>query len=250
MANMNIRTANKLRNISSVLSIILAACVSAQRSATPVPQIADESLLNPSQCTSPCWHGLVPGESNRQDAIDFLKIDPLVAGNYEADGATAKPGVWWWWAGEEHESHRTNRFIFESDLLLEIWLVPNKDTALKRVLDANGAPDLFTIALRRYEDGSMPGYDLEVSYFQLGALITWHYVDNRLPYDGPSVSVCPDPSYPASEVVYLTEENTRHGIEVFPPHTTGHGRTAFPGNELATKDGDSWSVGCFDIASH
>jgi hypothetical protein len=70
--------------LASLVILLLAACVPGLRGGTPTPTVnlslVDMSMITDQPCAAPCWYGLEPGRSTREQVLVTAKslvfIDP------------------------------------------------------------------------------------------------------------------------------------------------------------------------------
>lgn len=87
----------KLRNILILVGLVflIAACA-------PTPQLRsdrllqDDSFVSDEPCAPPCWRGIVPGETNWNDALNIIRDDSeLTSLQTRTDEATRQIGAAW-----------------------------------------------------------------------------------------------------------------------------------------------------------
>ena len=67
--------------------LLAVGCVDPPLDFSTRPTIQDETLVTGRPCLPPCWHGIIPGETNTQDALNLVKQLPFV------DSATVEETV-------------------------------------------------------------------------------------------------------------------------------------------------------------
>lgn len=228
----------------ALFCLLIQAC---STSLTPVPDVADMSLLTGEPCKPPCWQELTPGVSSMQDVLDFVEKSPLIAGNYEPV-KQANVYLGWWWMGEAQSNGRINYFDFASGLLSSIEIHPNTDIMLVRILETYGPPEKFTAWKNLYDNSGVPGYNLELLYPEWGLVILWEYND-KVGNDLSPINVCPDPNHPASLVTYYTLDIAKEYSDSRQIGTVDLGKNHYSGDALAKFEKGIWVTNCLTIIS-
>lgn len=208
---------------------------------TPNSQAADLSLIISPPCGSPCWQGLILGQTTRQETLAFLQTSKFIAPN----PYVASAGIRWQWVEEPGDLDKSNLFSLQSDKLVEVHLIPDIDVTLSDFLNAYGLPDKVILMRRHYGDTS--GFNMRILYEKRGIEALWEYIANNLPDDGyVTFAVCPSTNYPVSDVEYLANDiiqaETTH-------YQIGESRSGFvfAGKDLAQLNGEIWETYCLNI---
>jgi len=73
-----LRTILKLVAVMAIASVLFSCAPKAVNLETLDPNTYDQSWLTGKPCAAPCWYGLEPGVSTRQDSINRVEQLPLV----------------------------------------------------------------------------------------------------------------------------------------------------------------------------
>lgn len=110
--------------------------------ATLDPDLYDQSWFTGDPCAAPCWYGLKPGETSKENAKKIVSELPFLdnAQIRESYGIVSFP----------YKFQKDNRAVFgamtfEDDILEEIYITPNYSMSLEQAVKKLGDPDGFTI---------------------------------------------------------------------------------------------------------
>ena len=127
--------------------LILGLCVSC---AEPPP--SEMSLLTGDPCEPPCWQGLTPGSSTKDDVNEFLETSRFVDRDsvFRSDVTTASAGVvgvsiQWRSTAARSRGVDSNEFVIEGGVLKYIFVYPDYDLTLESLLQRYGPPDKFHV---------------------------------------------------------------------------------------------------------
>jgi len=112
------------------------------------PNLYDQSWLTGQPCGAPCWYGLEPGVSSREDSISKVKQLPFIGGN---DGASEETFLC-----KEPRDSDCIFMIFENDTngpLEDLYVIPNYQITFEQAVEKLGSPDGFSI-LPMYADAA------------------------------------------------------------------------------------------------
>jgi hypothetical protein len=130
------------------------------------PPPVDMSLLTGEPCEPPCWQGLTPGESSEDDVNEFLETSKLVnrGSVFHSDITTAGSGVVGvsiQWLSSSARGRVQNCFAVHAGLLSHIFLHPDYDLTLERLIERYGPPERYTAHLSGCE---RPWVDVTLYY--------------------------------------------------------------------------------------
>ena len=126
---------------------------------------ADRSLLTDDPCAAPCWHNIIPGESNEDDVLRELENSPYVKSGTLNRGWTMINGIdltYYSWQGRDKV---LNRVYLQNDRVLRIELHPNDKLAFGDVVDKFGPPENV---YARFPPGGTVTYLVYLDYPALG----------------------------------------------------------------------------------
>ena len=118
------------------------------------PNLYDQSWLTGKPCGAPCWYGLEPGVSSRQDSISTVKQLPFIGGN---DGASEETFLC-----KEPRDSDCIFMIFENNTngpLEDLYLMPNYQITFEQAVEKLRSPDVFSV-IPMYPDAA--GCELQV----------------------------------------------------------------------------------------
>lgn len=150
------------------LPLLALSCSQTQKKVNPKenPELADQSWLTDKPCSAPCWQGIEPGISSRDEAIQIVKGLSFVDG----------------------ESMRTNKstiiFLcripsdiscvymeFDDGILFYLQLYINYHLTINQVVDKLGPPNSYTIIRRGPE---IKGCDAEFLWINRQLSVTYY----------------------------------------------------------------------------
>ena len=105
------------------------------------PNLYDQSWLTGKPCGAPCWYGLEPGVSSREDSISKTKQLPFINGN---NGAALYPQGASFLCKKPQDLYCVN-MTYESGILETLSLVPNYQIAFEQAVEELGNPDGFLV---------------------------------------------------------------------------------------------------------
>ncbi len=138
---------NKLSNcIKLIFVIAIASILSSCRSQgvnleTLDPNQYDLSWLTGKPCGAPCWYGLEPGVSSREDSIAEVKRLPFIDGNSETLTKSKDESFQY----KKTQGYSGMAMSFENDMLDGIYIFPNYPITFDQAVEKLGAPDSFRV---------------------------------------------------------------------------------------------------------
>jgi hypothetical protein len=106
------------------------------------PSLYDQSWFTGNPCMSPCWYGLIPGKSSRNDAIStakhlhFINMDKVEVHSQRAFFPCKVP---------DYDNQDCIRMSFDNDILDTLWLTPNYKITFEQAVEKLGNPDGFSL---------------------------------------------------------------------------------------------------------
>lgn len=229
--------------------VILVAC---QGGKTPIPAVADNSIITGQPCAPSCWQGLTPGQTNFSEVDAFLHDSPLVNGNL-GDQFTAVPGTGfsqsWWWAGEDKISERKNGLEVDSDNILKfIYLHPNTDVTIGDIFKTYGAPTLMTMAVRAprdiFEIGGLTGISMSALYIDQSFEVRWF---EEIKIGARPINFCLSLNPLIFEIIYYSPELASAEENTLQPTRTFPGGVIIEGNNVVQTVNNQVTVSCVQI---
>ena len=107
------------------------------------PNIYDQSWLTGQPCSAPCWQGIEPGVTSRDDVITKVKDLPFIDKNNVNLSTT---GASFLCKYPRINSQSCVAISFNNNNILQIlWLTPNYPITFEQVVDYLGPPDGFSL---------------------------------------------------------------------------------------------------------
>jgi hypothetical protein len=140
--------------LTGVLSVALASCIpdaGYPPTFMPLPSnLTDQSILNDDPCKAPCWYGLKPDSSSKQDALDTVAgLDFLNSTDIKIQNAN-----WWGEKAKEYVPATLIRIwckqpsnticvhiLTVDDKIKSISIIPNYRLTLDDFVEYFGEPD-------------------------------------------------------------------------------------------------------------
>lgn len=120
---------------------------------TVIPHLIDDSWLVSDICSPPCWHGITPGISIKQDVINTTQKLPFISSNppYERQRRNydVKKGVYFdedmlFFECKEPSGENCAVMYIKENLLTNITLYQTYSLSFEDVVERIGNPDGFT----------------------------------------------------------------------------------------------------------
>ena len=105
------------------------------------PNLYDQSWLTGEPCSAPCWYGLEPGVSSRQDSISTTQKLPFISG-INSTYTNSQNAAFFCKKPQDYECVNMD---FENDVLEAIYFNPNYQITFEQVVERLGTPDGFLI---------------------------------------------------------------------------------------------------------
>jgi len=106
-----------------------------------------DSFLSGTPCAPPCWHGIVPGETSRSQALQRLEDHPYIrTSSLEEAGTSERGGVLWLWR-EATGTSVASGVSWEDDIVQEIRLGLPPGLTVEQVVERFGAPEAVKVAI-------------------------------------------------------------------------------------------------------
>jgi hypothetical protein len=140
------------RILACILILLLSGCIKSKGSPT---------LLDNNTCTSPCWNGLIPGETSANDTFTIIsQLSQVDEDSIKVDN----PGNFHRGARFDLVSGERAEMIFQNDKLIFIgFYYPESfvalDVTFRQVLDELGEPDSVVVTIG-------PGGDCYLTVFR------------------------------------------------------------------------------------
>jgi hypothetical protein len=97
------------------------------------PYTSDDSIISQQPCAPPCWQGLIPGQSTRDDVSDFVETSDLIPDwRLEEKNDT----IWWGWT----LNHRGYFRFDDNETLKSMSIFPNFQFPVSDILEIYGDP--------------------------------------------------------------------------------------------------------------
>jgi hypothetical protein len=124
------------------------------------PNLYDQSWLTGKPCGAPCWYGLEPGVSSRQDSITKAKQLPFINGDQEM----LPPSNAAWidqvsFLCKKPQDDSCLMMTFKKGILDTLYIEPNYQITFEQAVEKLGAPDGFSVQPAYPEAG---GCELQV----------------------------------------------------------------------------------------
>jgi hypothetical protein len=180
---------SKLPNGFTLILVIAIALVlsssgpQADNLASLDPNLYDLSWLTGKPCGAPCWYGLEPGVSSREDSISKAKQIPFV------DGNTASP--YYDSVSFHYKKPRDSnsvQLIFKNDILNWIWFSPSYPVTFEQTVEKLGNPDGYEIWLT--PGGLYAGCRLDVIWEKKSLMLEYATGDISIISLGPNIDLC------------------------------------------------------------
>jgi hypothetical protein len=126
----------KLRILYLIVVLLLTLFVVACQ---PLPSMIDDN-----SCSAPCWTGIIPGETNREEALEILKSSSLI----KQDTITSANSQ----DNPYHDQiswdsiYDTTGFIFLENNTVEVIIFLDENVPLQELIQKYGDPDQVIIA--------------------------------------------------------------------------------------------------------
>lgn len=106
--------------------------------ATLDPDLYDQSWLTGNPCAAPCWYGLKPSETSRENAVTVVSKLPFINSSAMRESST---NVYFPFK-IQHDNLQSGIVItFEDDILERIYITPNYSITIDQVVEKLDAPD-------------------------------------------------------------------------------------------------------------
>jgi hypothetical protein len=135
----------KLVIVIAIASVLFSCTPKAVNLETLDPNSYDQSWLTGKPCGAPCWYGLEPGVSTRQDSITKAKQLSFINGN----GGMPSPSNASWvddmsFPCKVPDDKTCSVMNFVNGSLTFIWIIPNYSITIDQVVEKLGNPDGFS----------------------------------------------------------------------------------------------------------
>ena len=147
------------------------------------PNLYDQSWLTGNPCGAPCWYGLEPGVSSRDDSISKVKQIPFIDENTESSYYDSVSFRY----KKPRDSNSVN-LIFENNILDEIWFSPSYRITFEQAVEKLGNPDGYEIWLT--PGGLYFGCRLDVSWEKKSLILEYTTGDIFIISFGPNRDLC------------------------------------------------------------
>jgi len=149
------------------IALVLSSCMPRGANLETLdPNLYDQSWLTGKPCGAPCWYGLEPGVSSRDDAISKIKQLPFIDGNAIS---TYQKAISFRYK-KPRDSNSVN-LIFENDVLDEIWFSPSYRITFEQAVEKLENPDGYEIWLT--PGGLYAGCRLDVIWENKGLMLEY-----------------------------------------------------------------------------
>jgi hypothetical protein len=109
--------------------------------ATLDPDLYDQSWLTGDPCAAPCWFGLKPNETSRENSMTVVSKLPFIESSTMQESST---NVYFPFK-IRHDNLQSGVVItFEDDILSRIYITPNYPITIDQVVKKLGEPDGFS----------------------------------------------------------------------------------------------------------
>ncbi len=168
-------------------SAVLTGC---QLFKEPVPIEIKELMYgwleNPS-CLPPCWEGMTPGQTTKQEALAIIEQHPLATDLEIYERATTdgeeRGTAYWRWKGTTDEGGLVS--FLDSTVYAVTVSNPSKLLTFQDIIDAYGEPSYVKASAYPSSDGSYTIYRLGFVYLSQGFALGWSESNVRKPQFGP-----------------------------------------------------------------
>lgn len=169
-----------------VAAILLTAC--AATTANVSQPLSDMSLRTLQPCAPPCWHGIIPGQSNAADVRRILPTLPFIRpGSIEEQPYPEGNGSYFSWAYRNFGE--LGAILLINDTVVHIDTQPGFQLELGEVVERFGPPARFFPRNVRRPHGSY--YSISLYYPDRGLVFNTPNLPG-LPLDAKEYSVRPD----------------------------------------------------------
>jgi len=101
----------------------------------------DMSLLTGRPCEPPCWQGLIPGVSTKEEVEDFIATSEYVdRDSVYRERSWGADAIWWesaaWWT----TNPEPNAFVLDRDTLIVVRIQLDYELTLESLLETYGPP--------------------------------------------------------------------------------------------------------------
>jgi hypothetical protein len=155
------------------------------------PNLYDLSWLTGKPCDAPCWYGLEPGISSRDDSISKAKKIPFIDGN---TASFSNPAVFPYYdeVGFRYKKPQDSKFVelfFEKGILNEITFHLSYRLTFEQAVKKLGTPDDFSVVPN---EGDGAGCRLDLMW--KNKRLDLQYETGLLPIIsfGPNTDLCQD----------------------------------------------------------
>ncbi len=167
---------------------------------TPIP--ADFSLLTGEPCVPPCWQGLVPGESDRDDVERFLRESPMVgAWSVSPDGGAGAIYTWYWAAPPDAAGYM-NIISVGDEKLRTVYLHPNAELQLGDLIEIYGEPSALYMGIS--STGGPTGFIAYLYFTEIGLRLS---ISAPVMPEGELAMACFSPEMTISEALYFAPDD-------------------------------------------
>jgi hypothetical protein len=104
------------------------------------PNLYDQSWLTEKPCGAPCWYGLEPGVSSREDLISKVKQLSFINGNSATTDSVGTRFLY-----KKTQSDSVVSMGFENGILEFLAFVPNYQIIFEQAVEKLGSPDGFSV---------------------------------------------------------------------------------------------------------
>jgi hypothetical protein len=126
----------KLFMFMLVVMIFINSCTNTQSR-----NAAISSVFLSDRCDPPCWYGITPGTTTREEAMEILKTIPIVDMDTIKSLYTIPTNERIGWDGRSEGMRYFGKLEFSSDIVKFIWLYFDKDITFDELITVLGKPE-------------------------------------------------------------------------------------------------------------
>jgi hypothetical protein len=136
----------KLVFVIAIASVLFSCTPNAVDLGKLDPNTYDQSWLTGKPCTAPCWYGLEPGVSTRQDSIKTVQQLPFISTNgIMSSNATWIDELSFPCKKPLNAYYGCIDLVFKNNVLDEIDINPNYQITFEQAIEKLGSPDGFFV---------------------------------------------------------------------------------------------------------
>jgi len=118
-----------------------------QTPSAAVAAAVKDSIFGNSSCALPCWQGIVPGITTRDEALTILRDSPLIQGEslLSQDFAADPGGVGWDWRGSISSLEDRPNLGWSEGIVREITIFPPSGITVEEMINGYGIPERVSV---------------------------------------------------------------------------------------------------------